>query len=963
MPLLTYAQYSSLASSGSNDDKLFQFLRANYSGTLDDMFRAYLSSTGLSGSVQDMIGQWDGTFGATRGLGWNTGVFTAVSSNRPFINLVKQANNWTADNAASYTANSDGYPTAMEGGATYYESYINLGAEETSFRSRWRLTWEGDGTMAAGSNTNSATTIDSNTIEFTPDSITNNLKIYWNITGFGTTGISNVAVVRTDRADLYDAGNVYEPVWLERLSAGGQTRYLNWLNINSSNTAPTLAGRASTSHYNYGDMPVEVLVDICNQSNSDLWILMNHQAPQDLVEYEAAYIRDNLNSGLKTLFEVSNEPWNSAFGQTEYYYARGLEYFRGTAMAGTMSTTKGSSIVSGSGTSFTTELAVNDLVGIDGQFFIVNSVDSDTQFTSDGNRTATKTGSGFDGYYGSEYDHVDAYVYEATIKRDWFDAIHSTDVEYILNAQYASTTGVSSLIDAAIWLANTPSGGTAWSARNLKWDRIAIGLYFGGGIISDSVKVAALQALLDVSDDAGVSALVDTYLNLDESGGLPFILDRLRLHDRACKAASMSLDVYEEGPHISHSTGSSSASDEQTVLDAQTVWRKSDECTTFMAALLLIHKAFINGRYNHFDLHHGPSSSGDWGAYRLIDDPDAATDKMVEFLLDIPTESVWYGDRAPIAIVDLPDIVQDEFDTITAIETDHRFSANATSYSASLPTGLSIDSVTGEITGTLVDGSNGVGTYTVTATNSSGSVTASGDYNITDITTASPGDASYNGVAWIDTSDLSTQSISGTDVTDITDKINAQVYIASSGKYPQATGSINGNDVWTTYNKYTSGTHDTTVNTITEDFTLYFVHKGGIASVGEGNAFFFGGVNWIFSLELNSTGNQTFNLKTINDGAIDVTVTPSGALTDTYLTVVKYDGTNLTIDANGDTASQAATGNIDWGTPSAFMRLGAGTGTNYIRSEWAELLICDSAHDAGQVSLMSDYFTTKYGIA
>ena len=900
---------------------------------------------------------------AITGLAWNAGVFSAVSPNRPFINLAKQSGGWAADNAASFTADSDGYPTAMENGATYYESFINLGAEETSFRSVWRLTWDGDGTMAAGDNTNSAVTIGSNEIEFTPDSVTNNLKIYWRITGFGTTGVSNVAVVRKDRAAAYDAGDRYDPVWLARLAQGGQSRYLNWISINSSNTAPTLAGRRDQGYYRYSGVPIEVLVDISNKSNTDLWLLVNHQAPQDLIEFEAAYIRDNLNSHLRTIFEVSNEPWNSAFGQTEYYYARGLEYFRGTQMAGTMATTAGSSIVTGTGTSFTTELSVNDLIGIDGQFMIVNSIDSNTQFTSDSNRTATKTGSGFDGYYGSNYDHDDAYVYEATIKRGWFAAVHDTNVEYVLNGQYASTTGVSSLIDAAIWQANTPSGGNAWEARNLKWDRIALGLYFGGSIINDSAKISALQALLDVSDDAGVSALVDSYIRLDEVGGLPNIITRLRAHDRIAKAASMSLDVYEEGPHISHSTGSSSVSDQQTVLDAQTVWRKSTECTTFMADFIAVHKAFLNGRYNHFDLHHAPSVSGDWGAYRLLDDPDAATDKMLEALLGLPADSVWYGDTAPVAVLDLPTITQDEFDTIATIQTDHRFSANTTSYSASLPSGLSINTTTGDITGTLADGTAGTGSYTVTATNSSGSVTSSGAYNITEVTVASPSNAAYDGIAWIDPSDLTSQTLSGTDVTDITDKLNAQVYSAASGKYP-ITGDItvNGNDIWKTYNKFTSGTHDSTVNAMTSDFTVYWLHKGGITSVGTGNAFFFGGNNTIFSHALNSDWTEQFYLTTAVTGATSVSVTPAGGNTATRLTVVKYDGANLTIDVNGTTASAAVTGNIDWGTPSGFMRLGGGTGTNYIRSYFGELLICDRAHTSEEVTAMQGYFNTKYGL-
>ena len=905
--------------------------------------------------------------GIISGLGFNTGVLTAVAPNRPFLNLAKQSNNWVADNAASFTANADGYPTAMENSATYYESNINLNAEETSFRTVWRVTWDGDGTIRAGTNANSEVIVGSNEIEFTPATVTNNLKIYWKITDFGTTGVSNVAVVRKDRAALYDAGERYEPVWLTRLSYGGQTRFLNWLPINSSNTAPTLAGRTTLTSYRWTRLPIEIAVDVCNQSKSDLWYLFNHQAPQDLVEFVAGYIRDNLDSSLKTIVEFTNEPWNSAFGQTEYYYARGLEYFRGTAMAGTMFTTQGSNVVTGSGTSFTTELANNTLVGIDGQFFIVDTVDSDTQFTADSGRTATKTGSGFDGYYGSEYDHHDAYVYESSIKRDWFHAVHSTNVEFHLNAQYSVSTGVSRLIDADQWAASTPSGGVAWTARNLKWDRIGLGLYFGGGIINDAAKVNALQALLDVSDDAGVSALIDTYLRAEgETGALPDIIDKLRGHDVVCKAAGIALDVYEEGPHISHSTGSSTGAQEQTMLEAQQVWRKSAECTSFMSDFLDVHKAFVNGRYNHFDLHHAPSGSGDWGAWRLLDDPDAATDKMSEFLLTIPSESVWYGDDvAPIAIGSLPAITEDEFDTIATIKTDVLFSANTTSYSASgLPDGLSISTTTGDITGTLSGTSSGAGTYSVTATNAAGSTTGAGSYTITNVDLADPSQAAYDGVAWIDLTDATSLTLSGSDITAITDKIGGDVHASPSGKEPtNADLVINGENLGRFYNQYTSGSTDTTVNTIPQAFTLYFLYDGGTAGGGGRHAFMYGGTNAMFSLAFPSGGDATFSLTTVDDGATSVTVTPVAGEFATRLVTVKYDGTNLTIDVNGTSASQAATGDIDWGgTPSAFCRVGSGSGTNYIRGHIGELFICDRAHTPTEVTAMQGYFNTKYGL-
>jgi len=62
----------------------------------------------------------------------------------------------------------------------------------------------------------------------------------------------------------------------------------------------------------------EVLVNLCNTLNKHFWWNLQILATQDYASSALTYIRDNLNSGLSCVFEVSNEMWNFSFSQFNY---------------------------------------------------------------------------------------------------------------------------------------------------------------------------------------------------------------------------------------------------------------------------------------------------------------------------------------------------------------------------------------------------------------------------------------------------------------------------------------------------------------------------------------------------------------------------------------------------------------------------------------------------------------------
>ena len=90
-------------------------------------------------------------------------------------------------------------------------------------------------------------------------------------------------------------------------------------------TPLTLAQRNSGHHADFGTgFSVEMAVAASNELMKHLWWCSPHDADADYMQYEAEYIRANLNPALSCLIEYSNEIWNPQFEQTTNVAKNGL---------------------------------------------------------------------------------------------------------------------------------------------------------------------------------------------------------------------------------------------------------------------------------------------------------------------------------------------------------------------------------------------------------------------------------------------------------------------------------------------------------------------------------------------------------------------------------------------------------------------------------------------------------------
>lgn len=135
--------------------------------------------------------------------------------------------------------------------------------------------------------------------------------------------LRNIKVVEQKYEGLLDAGAIINPEWAAIAGDVRELRFMRWMDtelphIKSWNERATPES-ATWSENGQGGAPVEVMVRVANELGVDPWFTIPHTWDADFVRKFATYVRDNLDSGLKANYELSNEVWNSGFKVTRDY--------------------------------------------------------------------------------------------------------------------------------------------------------------------------------------------------------------------------------------------------------------------------------------------------------------------------------------------------------------------------------------------------------------------------------------------------------------------------------------------------------------------------------------------------------------------------------------------------------------------------------------------------------------------
>ncbi len=263
-------------------------------------------------------------------LGLNLAGINDWSVQQPFLNVMKTARPWighkpkawggfeTAQLVAGGHLDARGYPVSIPQGATGLSTLVLTDLPETAalVAGRYVLTWDGYARLTIGGRA-TAQQIGDNRIAF--DYTPGPGPVILTVTALDPARpLSNMVLVRQDRAAALAAGDVFNPDFLARLDGVRLLRFMDWLATNDS-TLSLAADRPRPDDMTWAarGVPVEVAVALANRLGADAWFNVPHLAEDALVRAMAEAAR-GLDPGLRAYVEFSNEVWNWQFAQARW---------------------------------------------------------------------------------------------------------------------------------------------------------------------------------------------------------------------------------------------------------------------------------------------------------------------------------------------------------------------------------------------------------------------------------------------------------------------------------------------------------------------------------------------------------------------------------------------------------------------------------------------------------------------
>ena len=264
-------------------------------------------------------------------------------TSRPFINAFKQAWSWQGDRGGAQwdTLVSGGYMTsggqlisvAPNSGGFRTRMFFNMPAQAGG-TGRWRMRWEGIATVDLYGVQN-VTRPTANEINF--DFVANGSSwvdvVVRTINPAGGQ-IRSFSVVHQDDIADFDAGEIYRKQYLEEIKNYDTLRFDEWIGILRSEGEGGLRitsweSRAlPTDEIFHRFVPYEYMVELCKETNSNMWVCLPTAATNDHMVEAAKLIKNLLPEPLKVYAEYSTKTWDfSGTPQAHYCAEKGREAF------------------------------------------------------------------------------------------------------------------------------------------------------------------------------------------------------------------------------------------------------------------------------------------------------------------------------------------------------------------------------------------------------------------------------------------------------------------------------------------------------------------------------------------------------------------------------------------------------------------------------------------------------------
>mgnify|MGYP000707352929 CR=1 FL=1 len=271
-------------------------------------------------------------------LSFNLDGVSDWSTQMPFLDIAHSMRPWIG-HVEQYGWGGMSYQALLDGGYLDEQGWLkeipegvfsvgtawawSVSSEETpaaaSRAGIYVLTYEGEGTIQLKQGAHVLSTEPGRIVFENPTGTTMEMVITETDPDRSGDYIRNISIVPEQYEALAQTGELFNPEWLAVIEDARQLRFMDWMKTNNSGLAewgdrPEL-GDATWSA---DGVPVEVMVQLANQTGADPWFTMPHLASDDYVRQFATYVRDHLDPELVAHVEYSNETWNWAFQQTHW---------------------------------------------------------------------------------------------------------------------------------------------------------------------------------------------------------------------------------------------------------------------------------------------------------------------------------------------------------------------------------------------------------------------------------------------------------------------------------------------------------------------------------------------------------------------------------------------------------------------------------------------------------------------
>jgi hypothetical protein len=282
-------------------------------------------------------------------LGTNLAGVNYWSSEQPFLNILKTGSGWlTQSNGIWDTGeeqylnlDANGYPITLtvvndpnpqrftsvgvllqRDFPSTANGYYPAGQYAVDYDGQGTLTYSFDATLVSSS-------AGRDVINVTPSAA----GIFIHITGTdpNKTGnyLRNIRVVQLANEAALNAGQIFNPAFLNLIKNYRALRFMDWFRTNGS-ALSSWAKRPVPANAFWGTdggVPIEVAVQLANAISADAWLNVPVTADDDYITQMAKLVYNQLGSAQRVYVELSNEVWNGIFSQNAYSITQGQALF------------------------------------------------------------------------------------------------------------------------------------------------------------------------------------------------------------------------------------------------------------------------------------------------------------------------------------------------------------------------------------------------------------------------------------------------------------------------------------------------------------------------------------------------------------------------------------------------------------------------------------------------------------